>query len=294
MSSPIRDAQIKADRTARVNYKQAIHDAAEAEKLADPAYQALVAERRAAAEEREAYWDDLSKKVSASWDARFRERFPNAPIPGSAEAKAWNPNTIIRDSGVMGPLAEVRNQAYQNTGTLPPNTQLLMPNGTIRSVASAYPQYMDKQMEKVSEDIFDYYKEAGQRAKAGLAAYREAWKPAPEYDTGLSFSETIEKDIADAFERHGMSRTRTTSPWQKNADSPRFGVATSMAGGSSDLTWFEDAMAKRAAPILAATADVRARHREPKYISSLSVGSAPARMTIGFKDGGLGAYPYSW
>lgn len=267
MSSPYRNKQIQADRANRVQYQQAL----EAEKLADPAYQARLAERRAEEEEREAYLDDLSKRVKDKWNARFRERFPNAPIPGSAEAAAWNPITIVRNAGVMKPLAEVRNQAYQDTGTLPPNTQLLMPNGTIRPITSVYPQYMDKQMEKVSGDIFDYYKKARERADAGMAAYREAWKPAPEYDTGLSFRETIEKNIADSFAKHGMGKPTL------------FG---------SDLTWGRDAIARKAAPILAATADVRARHREPKFISSLSVRSAPARMSIGFKDGGLGAYPY--
>ena len=269
MSSPHRNAQIQADRANRVQYKQAL----EAERLSGPAYQARLEQSRIDRQEREAYQEQRSQEFQDNWNARFREIFPNAPIPGSAEAKAWNPNTIVRDSGLMKPLATVQNEAYQNTGTLPPNTQLLMPNGAIRPITSVYPQYMDKQMEKVSGDIFDHYRGAADKAKAGLAAYKEAWKPAPQYDTGLSFSETIKKQIADSFAKHGMGQPTT------------FG---------SDLSWGKDFIAKKAAPILAATADVRAQHREPKYISSLSVGSAPARMTIGFKNGGLGAYPYSW
>ena len=229
MSSPYRNAQIQADRANRVQYQQAL----EAERLADPEYQARLADQKAKAEARKAYQEQRSQDFQNNWEARFRERFPNAPIPGSAEAKAWNPNTIVGDSGLMKPLATVQNEAYQNTGTLPPNTQLLMPNGAIRPITSVYPQYMDKQMEKVSGDIFDHYRGAADKAKAGLAAYKEAWKPAPEYDTGLSFRETIEKNIADSFAKHGM------------------GTPTLFG---SDLTWGRDAIAKKAAPILAATA----------------------------------------
>ena len=152
MSSPIRDAQLQADRAARVNYQQALQQALEEEKLADPAYQARIEQAKIDKQKREAYQEQRSQDFQDNWNARFREVFPNAPIPGSAEAAAFNPITISRDAGVMKPLAEVRNQAYQDTGTLPPNTQLLMPNGTIRPITSVYPEYMDKQMEKVGED----------------------------------------------------------------------------------------------------------------------------------------------
>lgn len=270
MSSPIRDAQLQADRAARVNYQQALQQALEEEKLADPAYQARIEQAKIDKQEREAYQEQRSQDFQDNWNARFREVFPNAPIPGSAEAAAFNPITISRDAGVMKPLAEVRNQAYQDTGTLPPNTQLLMPNGTIRPITSVYPEYMDKQMEKVGEEIFDHYKGAVDKAKAGIAAYQAAFKPAPQYDTGLSFKETIEKQIADSFAKHGMGQPK-----------PLFG---------SDLTWARNAIAGKAAPILDATADVRARHREPKFMSSLT---PSPRMSIGFKNGGLGSYPHT-
>lgn len=269
MSSPIRDQQIQTDRAARVNYQQALQQALEEEKLADPAYQARVEQAKIDRQEREAYQEQRSQDFQANWEARFRESFPNAPIPGSAEAKAFNPITISRDAGVMKPLAAVRNQAYQNTGTLPPNTQLLMPNGTIRSITSVYPEYMNTQMEKVGEEIFDHYRGAADKAKAGITAYKASWTPAN--DTGLSFKETIEKQIADSFAKHGMGQPK-----------PLFG---------SDLTWARNAIAGKAAPILAKTADVRARHAQPKFMSSL-----PPRlpvMSIGFKNGGLGSYPYT-
>ena len=269
MSSPIRSKQIQADRANRVQYQQALEE----EKLADPAYQARLEQAREQSridrQERKAYQEQRSRDFKANWEARFRENFPNAPIPGSAEAKAFNPITLSRAAGVMKPLAEVRNQAYQNTGTLPPNTQLLMPNGAIRPITSVYPEYMNTQMQKVSEEIFDYYRGAHDRAKAGAAAYKAAWKPAN--DTGLSFRETIEKQIADSFAKHGMGQPK-----------PLFG---------SDLTWARNAIAGKAAPILAKTADVRARHREPRFMSSL--GGSPQRMSMGYKDGGLGSYPYT-